>query len=212
MKLKLIIFACLLSISFSTNKEIWININWVDNLEKDFSFRNKWSYPEGVYKNEFGQLTCDGGVYLQETDKMKDNNGKIYPDSLHAFYQIVDTTHLFHSIKSEASTYEWAGTDFINFKTQKDGTIIGQTACNASTHSSLNIKIKKNAVTAWIDYNSISRIEKYIFPMQKGQIIIDKQLFIQGIIKAEFDIVFENKLDFDKKMYWKGLIYSKIKK
>ena len=26
----------------------------------DFSFKNKWSYPEGVDKNKYGQLICDG--------------------------------------------------------------------------------------------------------------------------------------------------------
>ena len=32
-----------------------ITIEWVDNLSGDFSFTNNWSYPEGVYKNEYGQ-------------------------------------------------------------------------------------------------------------------------------------------------------------
>ena len=29
-------------------------------LTGDFSFKDNWSYPEGVYWNEFGQLSCEG--------------------------------------------------------------------------------------------------------------------------------------------------------
>ncbi|MEX1003546.1 MAG: hypothetical protein WDZ35_15615 [Crocinitomicaceae bacterium] len=214
MKLKsiIIILTCLTILSFTNKNETkWMSIKWVDNFEKEFSFKDRWSYPEGVYKNKFGQLSCDG-LCPPEIDRMKDEEGKIYPDSLKAFYQIVDTTHLYHSIKSEAWTYEWAGTDFMTFKKQADNSIIGQSSCNVSSHSSLNIKIKNDSVRAWIDFNSITDLGKHIFPMKQGQIRIDRQLFNQGIIKAEFDLKFVNTLDAKREMYWKGLIYSKIEK
>lgn len=35
-----------------------ILITWQDSIAGDFSFKE--DYPEGVYKNEFGQLSCDG--------------------------------------------------------------------------------------------------------------------------------------------------------
>jgi len=199
-------------LSFTKRYETeWILIQWVDSIENDFSFKDKWSYPEGVYKNKFGQLSCDG-ICPPEVDRMKNEEGKIYPDSLKAFYEVVDTTHLFHSIKSEAWTYEWTGTDFMTFKKQADNTIIGQTACNVSTHSSLNIKIKDDSVIAWIDFNSITELGQHKFPMTQGQIKIDSQLFDKGIIKAEFDMKFANTLNSEKEIYWKGLIYSEIKK
>lgn len=213
LKLGLFIATCIASLSFTMNNEInWTAIKWANKMEGNFEFKNEWSYPNGVYLNKFGQLSCDG-ICPPEIDRMKDDKGKIYLDSLQAFYEVVDTTHLFHSIKSEAWTYEWTGTNFITFKKQTDNTIIGQTACNISTHSSLNIKIKNDSVTAWIDYNSIREgTGKHIFPMKKGLIRIDKQLFAQGIIKAEFDMTFENTLDIDEKMFWKGMIYNKIEK
>ena len=37
-----------------------IEIKWVSNIKGDFSFNTKWSYSEGIYKNEFGQLSCHG--------------------------------------------------------------------------------------------------------------------------------------------------------
>ena len=214
MKLKsiVIILACLTILSFTKQDETkWILIKWVDNIENDFSFNEEWSYPVGVYKNKFGQLSCDG-ICPPETDRMKNEEGKIYPDSLKAFYAIVDTTHLFHSIKSEAWTYEWAGTDFMTFKKQADNSILGQSACNVSTHSSLIIEIKNDSFRAWIDFNSITELGKQIFAMKEGQIRVDKQLFDKGIIKAEFDLKFVNTLDVEREMYWKGLIYSKIEK
>jgi hypothetical protein len=100
-----------------------IDIRWAKNLTGDFSFMKNWDYPEGVYKNEFGQLSCDG-VCPPEIDRMKDDNGKIYEDSLNAFYKLVDTTHQFHSINSDAWTYEWAGTNFATAKRINADTIV----------------------------------------------------------------------------------------
>lgn len=214
MKLKsiVIILTCLTILSFTKKDETkWILIKWVDNIDNDFSFKDEWSYPEGVYKNKFGQLSCDG-ICPTEIDRMKNEEGKIYPDSFEAFYAIVDTTHIFHSIKSEVWAYEWAGTDFMTFKKQADNSILGQSSCNVATHSSLNIQIKNDSVSAWIDFNSITDIGKHIFPLKQGQIRIDKPLFENGVIKAEFDLKFINTLDIDREIYWKGLIYSKIEK
>ena len=87
MKLKsiVLILTCLTILSFTKKDETkWISIKWVDNIENDFSFKERWSYPEGVYKNKFGQLSCDG-ICPPEIDQMKNEEGKIYPDSLKAF-------------------------------------------------------------------------------------------------------------------------------
>ncbi len=214
MKLKsiIIILTCLTILSFIKKGETKsISIKWVDNIENDFSFKDKWSYPEGVYKNKFGQLSCDG-ICPPEIERMKNEEGKIYRDSLKEFYKVIDTTHLFHSIKSDAWTYEWAGTDFMTFKKQADNSIIGESSSNVSTHSSLNFRIKNDSVIAWIDFNSITDIGRHRFPMTHGQITIEKKLFDQGIIKVEFDLKFANTLNSEKELYWKGLIYSKIEK
>ncbi len=212
LKLMIIIFTGLTIFPFPKKKTTkWFSIKWVNNIENDFSFKEKWSYPEGVYKNKFGQLSYDG-ICPPEINRMKNKEGRIYADSLKSFYKVVDTTHLFHSIKSEARTYEWAGTNFITFKKQADNSIIAQSACNVSTHSSLNIKIMKNTFSAWIVLHSIGDTGQHKFPMSQGIIVIDKQLFDKGIIKAKFDLKFINTLDIDKEMYWKGLIYSKIEK
>lgn len=209
----LILIICLTCFSFIKHK-VEKNINrtpvkWVDNLSKDFSFKDKWSYPEGVFRNEFGQLSCDSGI-CHGIDGMKGDDGKILKNSLKAFYKIVDTTHLYHTLKSTTSVSEWSGANFINFKKQADNSIIGQSECHISTHSSLNIIIENDSATAWIDFNSITNLGRYKFPIKKGEIKIDKNYFKKGIIKAEFDLTFLNTLDQDKIMYWKGLIYSSI--
>ena len=98
-----------------------IPINWTDTLAGDFSFQNKWKYPDGVIINEFGQLECDG-ICPPEIDNMKDKNGKIIKDSLDAFYRIIDTLHQFQSILTDAWCYEWDGTDFITVRKIDDET------------------------------------------------------------------------------------------
>ena len=66
----IIVFYCLLIFSSHLcgqntkgpvrTSSIPVLINWVDQLSGDFSFTKIWSYPEGIYKNEYGQISCDG--------------------------------------------------------------------------------------------------------------------------------------------------------
>ncbi|MBX3163333.1 MAG: hypothetical protein KF900_02540 [Bacteroidetes bacterium] len=188
----------------------WIKIMWTDNLSGDFSFKENWSYrEEGVYVNIFGQLSCDG-ICPPEIDRMKNGEGKIFEDSLTVFYKVLDTTPQFHSIKSDVSTYEYFNSDFINFKKQPNNSILGWTVCNVSTHSSLNIKLVNDSLTAWIDFNSIAHLGEHIFLLKEGCFKLDKTLFSKRIIKTEFYFLFKNTIEPKNKMYWKGLIYSEI--
>jgi hypothetical protein len=187
-----------------------IKINWVKNLTGDFSFTENWGYPEGVYRNDFGQLSCDG-LCPPEIDRMKDENGKIYEDSLKAFYQLVDTTHLFHSIQSDARTYEWAGTNFVTATKINADTTVCFTHNNVATHSSLILTFTKNKCIPIIELNSVvGSIRKKIYTVKKGYIDIDKNLWEKGILKANFDFIFDHKENPGEPMYWKGKIYTKI--
>lgn len=212
-KIITILFLILIGFSFITiEKETAfkdkIKIEWTKNLKGDFSFKEKWSYPEFVYKNKFGQLSCDGDC-PSEIDRMKDESGKIYKDSLQAFYKIVDTTHIAHSLKSENRMYEYSGTNFIKFVKLKNGKIKGESLTNISTHSKLIIEIQNDYCSVWVDFNSIRNLGKNIFPIENGNIRIDKSLFEKGIIKAEFDFKFENTIDPNEELFWKGKIYTK---
>lgn len=208
------LFICLCFVGFkikdiTTHIDNSIPINWVQDINNDFSFKNKWSYPEGVFKNKFGQLSCDSGI-CHGIDGMKDVQGKILKDSMNAFYRLVDTTHLKHSLKSKAQIYEWNQSNFIIFKRLPDNSLIGESLCNMTTHSSLNIQIEKNLVIVWVDFNSIKDIGSNKFPVKSGEIKIDKNYFEKGIIKAEFNLTFSNTINPNKELYWEGLIYSEI--
>ncbi|WP_062054775.1 hypothetical protein [Aquimarina longa] len=205
----------LISLSFTLKNERIeklkpIKIKWVNNLEGDFSFKESWSYQEGVYKNQYGQLSCDG-ICPIEIDLMIDQNGKIYKDSLEAFYKIIDTTHIPYSLKSENRMYEYSGTNFISFTKSSVGEIKGRSANNVSTHSSLHIEITNDFCVVWVDFNSIRDLGEHIFPLEEGVIVIDKKLFDEGIVKAVFDFKFKNNLDAKEELFWKGKIYSMIK-
>ncbi|WDF65971.1 hypothetical protein [Flavobacterium sp. KACC 22763] len=214
--IKLFIYAFLIIFFFTgssiieKNENLEIKINWQKNVSGDFSFAKDWDYPEGVYRNDFGQLSCDG-FCPQETDRMKDENGRIFKDSLARFYQLVDTTHLFHSIKSKTNSYEWSGTNFITVKKIGRDTIYCSTNKNAATHSSLILKIIKNKCVPEIELNSISgSAKKQIYVCKKGDIKIDTILWNNGILKAKFDFVFEHPENPNKPLFWKGKIYSQI--
>ncbi|GAB5418592.1 MAG: hypothetical protein Crog4KO_03490 [Crocinitomicaceae bacterium] len=191
-------------------KDRTLIIEWKQNIEGDFSFKNDWSYPEGVYMNQWGQLSCDG-FCPPETDAMKDSLGRIYDDSLASFYLFVDTSHLAHTFLAQGSMYEWAGADWISFERKEDGSIVGKSSCNAATHKSINIKIKDDQVTAWLDYNSITEQGREIFPLQEGWISIDKKLLRKGVVKARFRFDFENTLETLVPLNCEGLIYSEIR-
>lgn len=193
------------------NSSIPIKIKWVDHLSGDFSFKNNWSYPEGIYKTEFGQLSCDG-IYPSEIEGMKDSTGRIYKDSLIAFYNIIDTSHLAHSIQGKAWCYEYNGADFIEVTRLSNDSVHCFTLTNISTHCSLNIDIHRNSCSASIDLNSISNSGHTIFHCIQGSIIIDKSLWSKGVMKAVFSFDFEHKENPKESMFWKGKIYSEIKK
>lgn len=187
-----------------------INIKWVDNLQGDFSFTNNWSYPEGVYKNEYGQLSCDGNC-PPEIDAMKDSTGRIYEDSLRAFYKIIDTTRQTHSFQSEAWVYEWEGTDFIEVLRKSKDSIHCSTMTGNATHCSLILEIKKNYCYASIDLISIVPGGNSKYYCTDGNITVDKKLWKEGVMKAEFSFNFGHLENPKRPIFWKGKIYAKIR-
>ncbi len=207
----IILCFAIISLSFNSKRSDTlpkVKIEWVKDLNGDFSFKEKWSYPEGIYKNSFNQLSCDGFCPI-EVDKMKDENGRIFDDSLASLYKLIDTTHLAYSLQSKNRMYEYSGTDFIIFKTVNNQ-IIGQSLNNVSTHSSLNISLENEVCMAWVDFNSITNLGQHTFPLTHGAIKIDQALFKKGIIKASFNFHFKNDLNPNEKLFWEGQIYSII--
>jgi hypothetical protein len=186
-----------------------VKIQWVKKIGGDFSFQYNWSYPEGVYKNDYGQLTCDGLCPL-EIDAMKDSAGRIFDDSLKAFYQLVDTTHEFYTIACEAWCYEFGEANFINVYHRGHDTFYAYTMCNAGTHSSLNLWFKGDICYATIGLNSVTPSGKSTYYAAGGWIRIDKNLWKKGTMKAEFSFDFGNPDDPSKPLHWQGRIYAPI--
>ena len=187
-----------------------IPITWVDNLKGDFSFAKNWDYPEGVYKNEFGQLSCDGNC-PPGIEAMKDENGKIYSDSLRSFYKLVDTTHLYHTIKSEAFTKEWVGTNTISIQKINKDSVICFTHTNVATHSSLYFTLARGKCIATIQLFSISRSKGMkLFTCKSGEIQIDRGLWRKGTLKANFNFIFHTPTGERQAFFWRGKILARI--
>lgn len=193
---------------FSCGASKSIEANWVDDVKGDFSFKDKWNYSENIFKNDAGQLVCDG-MCPEECDRMRDSTGKIIPDSANAYYKLVDTSHVFHSIDCEAWCYEFSGTNDIDIE-RKNDTVICRTRCNASTHCSLNLEIVKNQCNARIVLISILPNGSASYSCSSGTIQIDETLWKKGIMKAMFDLSFENPQEKEKELFWKGKIYAPI--
>lgn len=211
MRIQVLIIICLILLSCkNTSNPDSVKIDWVDNLQGNFSFIEQWSYTDGIYLNNFGQLVCDG-LCDSKSDKMKDENGRIITDSIQKYYQLIDTTHYFHSISSEAQCYEWVGTDFAQAYRGNGDTVRCYTLCNVATHSSLQLMIIKDECIPRIELNSVTSIGLQYFKSKGGYINIDKLFWNKGVLKAEFDFTFNNPQNPQDSIWWKGRIHTDIK-
>jgi len=205
----ILLFAILLLLSSCCEQSRGIPVVWTDHLEGDFSFAKEWSYPENVFKNDFGELVCDG-LCDERLTGMRDKNGKIISDSITSYYQLLDTTHYYRSLQSDAQCYEWAGTDFAFAYWDGSDTLTCLTLCNAATHSSLRLKIINGKCFPQIKLNSITNVGTQHFDYKEGYIIIDKSLWEKEILKAEFRFDFINPDSTGMPLWWAGKIYAPI--
>ncbi len=195
-----------------------IPITWVTGLAGDYSFTNKWSYNENVFTNNFGQLTCDVDCPA-ELDGMCDSTGRIYDSLIHDYYKLLDTVHNSHTMECEGWCYEFAGADYIDVR-RTGNKVYAASRINAAMHSILRLNIENGLCTPTIKLVSIvaqmtpKGLSNNIFYYHStsGYIKIDKTLWQQGIMKAEFDFTFYHPENPKQKMYWKGKIYCNIGK
>lgn len=185
-----------------------IKMEWVEEPEGDYSFATAWDYPEGIYKNEHGQLSCDG-FCPERTDVMKDSTGRIYKDSLPAFYALVDTTHRFHSLQGEAQCDEYAGTDYIVAQRKQD-TVVCYSLRNAATHCSLHLRLLGDHCMATVVLRSIISGNDMTYKLQSGFMHVERKSWEAGILKAEFNLDFGKDSLSQKPVSWKGKIYTPI--
>lgn len=207
----ILIISFFIALNCFSQKEIVavLVIDWEDSISGDFSFKDSWSYHENIFKNSFGQLVCDGNCPIR-TYKMKDSLDRIYDDSLAAYYQLIDTTHQYHTLSCEANCYEWVGSNLIRVERKKHELVICQTQMNVGTHTILTIRIDGNFSSHNLTLNSYrADIGKKVFEGSNGHLKIDKNLWKTGIMKADFE--FEFYTDNPKMpLFWRGKIYSKI--
>lgn len=187
-----------------------VDFVWGDSIDANFSFTEEWDYPEGVYLNQWGQLSCDGFCPM-EIDRMKDEQGQIFNDSLSAFYSIIDTTHRYFTHEGIVRTFEYGECNHALAK-ELNGKIHVQTEVNVSTHTSLHIvfdsEVKlETEFKIYLIYNGIRNTKPIVYLAQSGTLEISKKMFKEGIIKMSFDLKFDdisNNPEFEQT--WKGKI------
>jgi hypothetical protein len=210
MKVMMIIACVLLAFTCHKQQNVpgQLRIGHTENLEGDYSFAKRWDYPPGVYKNEQGQLSCDG-FCPERTDAMKDSTGRIYDDSLSAFYALVDTAHQFHSMQGEAQCREYAGADYM-IAVRRGDTVFCNSMCNAATHCSLHLRLLGDYCLATVQLRSIISGKGIIYKLEKGLMRIEQTSWKAGFLKAEFDLDFGHDSLTGKPVSWKGKIYTPI--
>jgi hypothetical protein len=188
-----------------------VSIVWTDSLVGDFSFAKKWSFPLGVEQKGDGKAGCaDGGFCPQRCYGMLDKNGLVLKDSVAIFYSLLDTTHVYHTIKCNAWSYQYAGTDFISVKRKTNDTVSCYTLCDVATHSSLQFELANGYCYPKLVLKSIVRGNDAVFLGKKGTISIDRNAWAKGILKAVFHFDFDHQNTHEQNMYWSGIIYAPI--
>lgn len=193
-----------------------IPIKWDTAIVGDFSFKDKWHYPEGVYVNQWGQLSCDG-LCPPEIDRMKGPKGKLIEDSLEAFYSIIDTTHIYYSLSCNVKHAFEYGDAYDASCQQNEDHLLYMTHGTVSTHCGMIWIIDTrpqagDSIGAYINLNSIIPGGDRLYQLISGEVKIDPVLLEQGILKAQFDLVFENDHEEHPTQSWKGLTYVPIKR
>lgn len=197
----------------ATKSSIPVKIRFVNGLAGDYSFSEKWSFPLGVETKSDGRAGCaDGGFCPERCYPMLDSNMICFPDSETIFYQLLDTSHLYHTLQCQASCYEFAGSDYIYAEHLKGDTLHLYSATGIATHSSLELYIINDNCYAYIDYKSIAAGAGGFFYCTEGTISFDKDLWAKGIIKGDFNFKFKDRIKTKIPMYWKGKIYTKVGK
>ncbi|MFK7784144.1 MAG: hypothetical protein AB8B56_03450 [Crocinitomicaceae bacterium] len=209
--MKFILSVLLLLPSFSFSQ---VDFAWVDSISGDFSFVEEWDYSEGVYVNQWGQLSCDG-LCPMEIDRMKDEKGRVYDDSLTSFYTYVDTSHLHYSFEGSARVYEYGDCHYAS-ASEVNGMIHIQTDVNIATHSSLHIvldtsKDSNPVKRIYILYNSIRNVPRKVYLALNGNIELSKEKLKDGIVQLTFDLDFQSE-DTDKQglQHWEGKILTEL--
>lgn len=206
----IVFFICIFSSCEHKIEDKTIRVDWVSDLSGNFSFTKRWNYPENVFKNSFGQLVCDG-LCDPQLDLMRDENGRIYNDSLTRYYQLLDTTHQYYTISNEAQCDEWVGTDFA-FAYYSGDIIKCYTATNAATHSILRLSVIGDKCIPQIELNSIQSSGIQYFECTGGYIKIDKMMVKKDILKADFNLTFRDASSPERPIWWKGQIYTSIQR
>ncbi len=191
-----------------------IAITWRSKLAGDFSFTQKWEYPEGIERLPDGRPGCaDGGFCPPRAQAIQDERGYIPKDSLVVFYSLIDTTHRHHSIQGTTNCYEYAGTHQLKARRNAAGTLTAETETNIATHCSLQMRFLGDTCLPVIVLNSIvGPNASRTYAAAGGTIQIDSNAWDKGILKAAFSFVFEHPEHPQNPLYWKGKIYTVIER
>jgi hypothetical protein len=187
-------------------RSVPVIIQWVDGLKGDFSFRKKWEYPPDVVRNDHGQLIFEGGD--PTVDSLLDSKGRIPKKLLGAYYRIVDTAHMYHSLSAEGHSYEFLGADYAEAEWRHD-TLHCYTLCSGGHHSSLNLFVVKDTCYATIRLRGMRTRGNLVYYCYRGYMKIDKAAWAENTLKAEFSFDFTSDM-VEPPMFWKGLLYKKI--
>lgn len=192
-----------------TRSSTAVEVHWKERLIGDFSFTSDWSYEDNVFKNQFGELTCEVDC-SERLSAMLDEDGRIFPDSIEAYYSLFDTTHFYHTLASEAFAYEWVGSDFATAVRTSPRSIEVFSHINVGTHSSLVLRVTGSTCVPIVELNSITPLGRVDFSCTGGRVEFEQVAWDSGMVRAEFDLTFNNPISPDEPLSWKGRIFTPL--
>lgn len=199
-------------------------ISFVDSVHADFSFKDTWRYPFGVYKRDDGVLRCDG-FCAPELERFYDTTREIMPQFVDSYYFYVDTSHIPLNNKIiDAWTFGWAGSAFMNYNKKQD-TIELNTMGGAGGYGGFRFVLIKDSLISYSKFNSpqhsVKEKHKSVFECTQIKLTMDRGLYANNIIKCHIKADYNDGLTQEEKIkagrnyppiHFEGLIYLDLKK
>ena len=191
----------------------WAQINFITavDCELDSASTRGWEYQEGIFTNKWGQLSCDG-FCPREIDLMKNDQGRIFDDSLTAFYSYIDTTHRHFTLERSNEPYEYGQAHYM-ITEKRDGKLFLRSEMNLALNTSIHIEFDPSPensfkLKTYLIYYSLSDQPPRTFNLLSGQVEFCEQAYNEGFLQLKFDLNFETEQwSKEKFQNWNGKIF-----
>ncbi|MBL7812638.1 MAG: hypothetical protein JNL57_10485 [Bacteroidetes bacterium] len=184
-----------------------VSIQWKDSVPGDYSFSREWSYNVNVFRNQKGQLVCDGFCDPQ-LEKLRTKDGIIPVKNRKAYYAAFDTSHFQCNAVISSTMPEFIGSRFFAIRNTGD-TFFLKTHGDPANHSWLELTLMGDSVKCNTRLLSISSDKNRHYEFLRGTVELDKNQYARRQLRGKFYLVFRES-ESGKHMAWEGRMDGKL--